>query len=193
MASRGEAIDIAHTRTLLDECLRGDQSAWRALFDANFDFVHRVARRLGTPSEEVDDVCQEVFVVAFRKLPQFVSGRFTTWLYRITANIVSHKHRTRRVRRRLSEIFLREPEPAPSPERDVEKRELERAVGRVLEAMSDKKREVFVLYELEGLSGQEIAERVGIDTNAVWVRLHHARKEFARLAHKKGLGAWRER
>jgi RNA polymerase sigma-70 factor (ECF subfamily) len=50
--------------------------------------------------------------------------------------------------------------------------------------MGRKKREVFALYELEGCSGEEIAERVGCKLETVWTRLHYARKDFARLVKK---------
>jgi RNA polymerase sigma-70 factor (ECF subfamily) len=57
----------------------------------------------------------------------------------------------------------------------------------VLERMSPKKREVFALFELEGLSGDEISERIGVPVNTVWTRLHHARKDFLDIAKKLGV------
>ena len=51
----------------------------------------------------------------------------------------------------------------------------------VIAKLPPKQREVFVLYELEGLEGRAIAEMVGAPTNTVWTRLHHARKRFATL------------
>ncbi len=188
--SGARAKDIAEAPALVHECRQGSQAAWRALFDAHFDFVQRVARRLGTPDAEVDDVCQEAFWVAFRKLEQFSHGRFSTWLYRITANIVSDRHRRRRFRERLAQLVGRaEPPPTPSgADRRLEQQEAAAMVNRVLAAMSPKRREVLALFELEGLSGPEIAERVGCKVETVWVHLHKARKDFARIARKKG---WR--
>jgi len=52
--------------------------------------------------------------------------------------------------------------------------------------MAPKKREVFALFELEGLSGDEIAERLGCPVNTVWTRLHHARAEFVKVARRLG-------
>ena len=49
--------------------------------------------------------------------------------------------------------------------------------------------EVFALFELEGLTGEEIAERIGCKVDTVWTRLYYARKEFAKLAERRGLGA----
>ena len=161
----------------------------RSSNDRHFGFVYRVARRLGTPASELDDVCQETFLVAFRKLGDYGEGRFTTWLFRITANLVSERHRKRRVRATLSSWFglgagadqLARP---ILPDAALLAREAEAIVSRVLERMAPKKREVLALFELEGLSGEEIAEHVGCRVETVWTRLHYARKDFERLASK---------
>jgi RNA polymerase sigma-70 factor, ECF subfamily len=174
----------------LARCRAGDGSAWKALHDAHFAFVWKIARRLGTPPEELEDVCQEAFLVAFRKLPDFHAGQLTTWLYRITANIVSVRHRRRKVRRAFRALFgPTEQDPATfrTPLQDAEAREAEAQVARVLEQMAPKKREVFALFELEGLRGEEIADRLGCKVATVWTRLHHARKDFERLARKQGV------
>jgi RNA polymerase sigma-70 factor (ECF subfamily) len=189
--AREQALEIAQPAPLLARCRQGDQRAWRQLFDAHFDFVRRVTRHLGTPEGELDDVCQECFLVVFRRLESFSEGRFTTWLYRIVANVVSHRHRRRRLRRALLDLVGREmPDQARSTapqERALERHEAEVATSRILECMSPKKREVFALYEIEGLSGHEIAERLGCPRETVRTRLHYARKEFFRVARKLGL------
>jgi RNA polymerase sigma-70 factor (ECF subfamily) len=181
---RAEATEMTGEGELLDRCRSGDVAAWRRLYDAHFDFAYRVARRLGTPVEELEDVCQEAFLVAFRKLDEFREGRFTTWLYRIAANVASDRHRRRRVRRAFASMWGggHEVEPGPrTPEREYESAEAEALVSRILERMAPKKREVFALFELEGLSGEEVAERVGCKVATVWTRLFHARKEFEQL------------
>jgi RNA polymerase sigma-70 factor (ECF subfamily) len=172
---------------VLERCRARDESAWKELYDAHFDFVFRVARRLGTPAEEAEDVVHDVFVVVYRKLDSFQEGRLTTWLYRIAANVVSDRHRRRRVRTAFSKLGLWiGAAPEETPERIAERSSAQRAVERVLERMAPKKREVFALFELEGLSGDEIAERLGCPTNTVWTRLHHARKEFIEIARRLG-------
>jgi RNA polymerase sigma-70 factor, ECF subfamily len=174
---------------LVERCRVRDESAWRELYDANFDFVHRVAYRLGTPPSELDDVVQDVFTIAYRRLDQFESGRFSTWLYRICANVVSSRHRHRRVRRMFAAWlpWVASPEPGEEPDRALERGDAERSVQLVLERMSPKKREVLVLFELEALPAREIAERLGCPENTVFTRLHHARREFKELAQRLGL------
>jgi len=178
-----EAAETTGEGELLDLCRSGDVAAWRRLYDAHFDFVYRVARRLGTPVDELEDVCQETFLVAFRKLDQFQEGKLSTWLYRIAANVASDRHRRRRVRRTFAALWGggREEPTARTPEREYESAEAEALVSRILERMAPKKREVFALFEVEGLSGEEVAERVGCKLATVWTRLFHARKEFEAL------------
>lgn len=183
-----QAAEIAPDFELLARCRAGDAAAWRSIYDAHFSFLERVSRRLGTPDAELDDVVQETFIIAFRKLRSFEGGRFSTWLYRIAANVISGRHRRRRIRDAFSSLFGASEQPsAPSPDRVYESREAQAQVAEVLAAMPFKKREVFALYELEGLSGDEIAERLGCKVDTVWTRLHYARKDFERIARKRGL------
>jgi RNA polymerase sigma-70 factor, ECF subfamily len=184
----GAALQIDSDLALLQRCKEGDGPAWRQLYDAHFEFVERICRRLGTPDSELDDVAQDIFLIAYRRLSDFREGRVTTWLYRIAANVVSSRHRRRRIRNALLGIFGRSP-PAPvrSADHDYDAAEAQAAVAQVLERMAPKKREVFALFELEGLSGEEIAERVGCKVETVWTRLHYARADFERIARKRRL------
>jgi RNA polymerase sigma-70 factor (ECF subfamily) len=173
---------------LLDRCRAGDSLAFEELFDEHFAFVRRVARNLGTPASELDDVVQEAFVVAFRRLDQFHEGRFTTWLYRITSHLVANRHRSRNVREAFGALFGREPTlHVTPPDAEVERKQAHATVAALLAGIGHKKREVFALYELEGLSGEEIAERLQCPVDTVWSRLHYARRDFERLARKRGL------
>lgn len=190
LSADGPAIEL-HSPDLLVRCRRGEERAWRALFREYYPFVHRVARRLGIPDDELDDVVQRTFLVVFRKLSAFQDGAFTTWLYRIVANVASEHHRRRRRRRGLLARVLRRTEPAESggrtPETELADRQARSAVDAILAEMSDKKRAVFVLYELEDLSGEQIAEIVGCKVETVWSRLHYARRDFAKLARRRHL------
>ena len=171
-------------------CRKGDRSAFRALYDRHFAKVHRTARVLGTPASELEDVTQETFTLAFQKLDRFQGGNFGHWLHRICANVVNDRHRKRRVRDAFRSLFgqgqVEEPDKAPGPELKTLRAESEAQVAFILSRMKPKHREVFALFELEGLSGDEISARVGCPVNTVWTRLHHARQDFVRIGTKRG-------
>ena len=173
---------------LVHAALAGDGRAFRALYEAHFGFVYRTCRRLGLSPPDAEDAAQETFLVASRRLRDFTGGRLTTWLFRIAANLVTARHRSRRVREALFALWGRPDEGEPDrPDAAFEAREAARGVAEVLARMAPKKREVFALFELEGLSGDEIALRVGCSVATVWTRLFHARKDFQRIAKKRGL------
>lgn len=168
----------------------GDAAAFRALYDAQFEFVFHTCRRLGLSESDSEDATQETFLIAHRKLSSFTEGKLSTWLFRIAAHLVTARHRRRRVREALSSFWQMPAEPHPPlPDEAVMARDAALRVGEVLARLSPKKREVFALYELEGLSGEEIAAVVGCSVATVWTRLHYARRDFMRVARERGLTA----
>jgi RNA polymerase sigma-70 factor (ECF subfamily) len=135
-------------------------------------------------------VTQEVFISAFSKLHQFEGGNFGHWLHRICASQVTDRHRRRRVREAFRHLFSSHPDEemdqGPAPDQHSERTEATRQVAEILSRMRPKHREVFALFELEGLSGEEISARVGCPVNTVWTRLHHARQQFVKIGRKRG-------
>lgn len=162
---------------------------WEAVYRAHAAAVARWAARLAGPTEDVEDLVHEVFLVVQARLPSFRGeGKLTTWLYRITVNVVRHQRRKNRLRRWLGLAPLVEPEAlGPAPDEQVAARQALRRVYVALEGLSERERRVLILHELEGLTGPEIAELEGVTPSAVWVRLHRARKHFAaRVAAQEG-------
>lgn len=144
--------------------------------------VARWAARLGGPLIEVEDVLQEVFVIAHRQLPTFRGdARVSTWLFAITRNVVRQKRERERVRRLLLSHFTG-PAPvlAPTQADDVERRESLALVYRALARLPEKHRTAFVLFEIEGLSGEEAAELTGTKVSTMRVWLMRARAQFAK-------------
>jgi RNA polymerase sigma-70 factor (ECF subfamily) len=158
------------------------------VYDEWFDEVCRWLAALGGPSADVEDLAQEVFLVVRRKLDGFDGGNLPGWLYRIAANTVSdHRRRAwfRRVVSRRSELPVETlVEERPGPDRRLEAEEARRTVHALLEKMSEKRRRAFVLFEIEGMSGDEIARLEGVPVATVWTRLHHARRDFVALVEK---------
>lgn len=129
------------------------------------------------PELDADDLVQELFVVALSKAQEF--SRATTpraWLYGVAVKLAFSRRRTARLRRffRLSEAA--HTSVVDSPARTVEQRDAQLRVARALDALTLAKREVFVLFELQGLPGEEIATALRIPLKTVWTRLFHARK-----------------
>jgi RNA polymerase sigma-70 factor (ECF subfamily) len=137
---------------------------------------------------ELDDLVQEVFVIAFRGMERFRGdSKLSTWLYRICVNVALGRLRTKA--RKPPPIPMAEPiEPsaddadAPeTPERLMLRREEIARVYRALDRLSPKKRVVIVLHEIEGLDIREIAAIVRAPLVTVRTRLHYARKEFYKI------------
>jgi RNA polymerase sigma-70 factor (ECF subfamily) len=112
----------------------------------------------------------------------------TTWLYGITLNVVRRARRRARIKRLFERNESAEREEAVATLDRAEVSEAHRLAYAVLEKLSQKHREVFVLSEFEGLSCEEIARIADCKVETVWSRLHYARKEFAERLRKRGLG-----
>jgi RNA polymerase sigma-70 factor (ECF subfamily) len=155
--------------------------------------VGRWAARLGGPAIEVDDVVQEVFLVAKRRLSLFRpdGGTVTTWLFRTTERIVKAARRKHKVRRLLGwPASVAPPGNAaarPIPSDALERRQEIQGVYQVLDRLPDRQRRVLILFELEELSTAEIAELVGVRVGTVRVWLFRARAAF--LQHHDQLTA----
>ncbi len=154
-----------------------------ALYRAHAQTVARWAARLGGPSAEVEDLVQEVFLTAHRNLASFRGeAKITTWLFRITQNTVRHRRRKEWLRRFLGstaeDVAARLPSARPTPVEALERRQAEALVYQALEGVGDKYRTAFILFELEGLSGEEVAALTGQKVATVWVWLHRARAHF---------------
>lgn len=168
-------------------CRAGDRNARGEFFRVYRGDVARVTGRiLGNPAD-AEDAVQDAFVEIFRSLPSFRGdSRLTTWLYRIATNVALQKLRRRR--RSREDVAAAPDEPTHhTPEREAAAREAARHVHRLLDQLSDKKRIVFVLHEIEGMDAPEIARVVGSNALTVRTRLHYARKEFYRLAQQDRL------
>jgi RNA polymerase sigma-70 factor (ECF subfamily) len=151
------------------------------IYREHFAFVYRRAARLAGPGIDAEDLAQEVFLIAERKLATYDgSSLISSWLYGITLNVVRAARRRERLRRLFQARVAMAPE---SPVCSIDRAELleaHRIAYQILDQLSAKKREVFILAEFEGLGCDEIAKLVGTKTATVWSRLHYARQEFSR-------------
>jgi RNA polymerase sigma-70 factor (ECF subfamily) len=147
--------------------------------------VERWVQRLVGPGGDVEDLIHDVFVVALRRRAEFrgeASPR--TWLFRITHHVVRSRRRRDLVRRLLLVRHgpaLQSP-PAPGTALEhIERREQCVQLYAALDRLPEDYRTALILYELEGLSGAEVAELVGVDVGTLWVRLHRGRARLLAL------------
>jgi RNA polymerase sigma-70 factor (ECF subfamily) len=159
--------------------------AFEAVYDGYFDFVWRSLRRLGVPLPRLDDAVQDVFLVVHRRLSEF-EQRSTpkTWLYGIVLRVA--KDHRRSIRRKEGAVDsapaeLLEALPdrkTPGPLERAETSQSIAVLNELLCEITEPKREVFVLAELEQMTGPEIAEALGTELTTVHSRLRAARMEF---------------
>src|SRR5262249_46431400 len=121
------------------------------------EFVWRVLRRMGVRDADVDDVCQEVFVVVHRKLADFEPrASVKSWLYGICVRTAAAHRRKAPVRREIPTEAPDEGATARGPDASYEGRQSLELLDRALDELDDDKREVFVLYEIEELAMPEV-------------------------------------
>ena len=170
---------------LIKRAAAGDAEAFRTIFQRHRQDVARLVYRMLPVTSDLDDVVQEVFVQVFRSLKDFRGqSKFTTWLHRVTVNVVLMHRRSARSRPVLTEEVpgdLVADRDQSLPDEDAERQERMRAFQRLLSRLADKKRVVFVLHELEGVSPAEIADIVGAPVLTVRTRLFYARRELEEM------------
>jgi RNA polymerase sigma-70 factor (ECF subfamily) len=158
------------------------------LYAEHAGFLGRVLVRLVGDGAHVDDLLQEIFVIAFRRRGTFDgSSAPRTWLYGIATRVaMRHRRGAGRWLRALAGLTA-EPrvETAAAPDADVERARASALVRDALDRIPFKQREVFALYELEELDGQQIAALLDIPIGTVWTRLHHARKRFEDVIRRR--------
>ena len=166
---------------LIARIARGELAALGELFDRHEPAVRRYLGRLGLSRGDTDDVVQSVFLEVVGSAARF-DRRFParSWLFGIATMLVRRHRRSalRQAARLLSWSHWKRQQIPRSPEDCYES---DQAFARFAEAfarLSAKKKEVFVLVVLEGMSGQQAAEILRIPLNTVWTRLHHARAEL---------------
>jgi RNA polymerase sigma-70 factor (ECF subfamily) len=174
----------------------GTCGTFRAVYDAHVRFVWRALLRLGVRESDLPDAVQDVFVVVHRKLPEFEGrSKMTTWLFAICARVASDRRQLARERHEtaVGDPALREgpaddPEGTLDPAVLVDRRRARALIDAILDRMPDEQRTVFALFELEGMSGDEIAELLDVPVGTVRSRLRLARTWF-----EQSLTRWQAR
>jgi len=152
------------------------------------DWLERVSRwvgRLGVRDSDRDDIVQDVFIIVHRRLAEFDGTNIAGWLYRITRRKARDYRRLAWLKhifsssRQISENML---STQRLPLNDLETKDKIELLERLLATLNEDQRAAFVLFEIEGKSGEEIAQLQQASLHTVRTRIHRARLKVRRLA-----------
>ena len=160
---------------LVRRARRGDVEAFEGLYRGHVGRIYAVSLRMVADPSLAEELTQEAFVRAWRKLSSFRgTSAFGTWLHRLAVNVVLDALRSRR---RWRERFSDEPPARPpvAPQKDpAGALDLERSIAR----LPPRARAVFVLHDIEGYKHREIARLLEVSVGACKAHLHRARRRL---------------
>ncbi len=177
-------VDQTDLDELIDPARKGDRAAFDEIVRRTYDDTYTLAYRLTGDPDDAGDVAQEAYIRAYRHLRRFRGdARFTTWLYRITANCAATYmgRRKRDQHDELSDDSAIDASPDNDPELRADAAALRAEVQAALRRLPERLRAVVVLRDVYDLSHRAIAEELGITETAAKVRLHRARRRLREL------------
>jgi len=178
---------------LVERWQRGDPRAFTDLFRTYRKLVYGVLYKLMPGDPELEDVVQSAFLEVFRSLDSFEGrSKLSSWVARVALHVGYHHLRRKRsrpaqYRTEPMDATMLDPSVHADPSLGPERREAVQRVQEILSMLSPKKREVFILNDLQGLPQEQVAEVVGTSVATVRTRLFYARREFWRRAASDGV------
>jgi RNA polymerase sigma-70 factor (ECF subfamily) len=159
---------------------KGSLADVRRLYSAHASELRLALARLSGRGIDCDDLLQEVFVVAMRKMNDLAQARSErAWLYGVALKLAAGQRRRLRVRTFFGLDSATELQSVESPARTLEQKEASLLLQAALDSLPAAKRDVLVLFELQGLTGEEVAHALEVPLATVWTRLFHARKALS--------------
>lgn len=160
----------------------------RELFESHFSFVWRNLRRLGLDPNTADDAAQEVFLVVHRRFDSYDArwSSVETWLFGILLRVAKTHQRSWLRYERWLDRSRSSDEPDlrslhQTPEHEFGLKEKVQKLELILDQLSTKERELFVMVEIEQFSVAEAAEALGVNANTAYSRLRKARAKVSGL------------
>ena len=162
---------------LVARVLEGDVQSFELLMRRNNERLYRTIRSLVSDEDEVEELMQQAYVLAFTRLGQFSQGaHFSTWLLRIGLNeALQRLRRDRRWPRVAPEVLEEEPSMNATPEQGLARAQLNHLLEQLVDELPDSHRSVLVLREIQQLSTSEVAEVLGLGADNVKQRLSRAK------------------
>ena len=169
----------------------GDQAAFGELVRQYQKRVFALAARMCPTPELAEEAAQEAFLAAWQGLPFFRGdSAFATWLYRLTSNacvdLLRKENRHQGPSLDDEAVGAEVPDPAPTPEKAVEQKELRGQIEAGLRSLSPEHREVLILREIQQLSYDEIADVLSLDLGTVKSRINRGRRQLREFLLKQG-------
>jgi RNA polymerase sigma-70 factor (ECF subfamily) len=163
---------------VIEACRRGDQDAFRALFETYQDKVYSIALRYSGERAAALDIAQDVFVKLLSSLKDFRGDAgFESWLYRLVVNrCLDHHRRSRRIRLLMEDVLHLFTSSRETALHNLLRIEIEAQVQRGIAKLAPEQRMVVVLRYTEGLSYEEIAGILGCSQGTIASRLNRAHK-----------------
>ena len=152
------------------------------LVSDHLPFIWRSLRRFGVPPAEVDDAAQRVFLIASERLASIKLGSERSFLTAVALRVAAHTRRAQQRRDAAHQRFVEYQSISHAPEGFVRQTEARELLDRILNKMPDDLRSVFVLFELEELTIDEVAELLSLPRGTVATRLRRARMVFHDVA-----------
>jgi RNA polymerase sigma-70 factor, ECF subfamily len=168
-----------------DEASDADERMRRFVVE-HYDFVWRVLRRLGVPVSVAEDATQDVFIVVDRKARASWPEKEKSYLFAIALRVAAERRRAEHAQPEhlTAEAWAEIQDAAPGPDVTLDDRRARAVVDEILDLLPFEQRVVFVLFELEDMTMQEIAEALAIPSGTVASRLRLGRKAFRQAVRR---------
>lgn len=166
---------------LVDRAIHGDSPAFETLVAPHIPSVRRIAFAFCHQRDSADEIAQEALLKAYRSLKTFRGGNLGPWIYSVTRSVCHDWYRQQRSRGRLTEVELNEEqdlEPSDSPETLLGERSQNEKLWAAIRSLDPKFRVPLVLFEIEGLSYEEVARIESAPIGTIRSRLSRARKQL---------------
>jgi RNA polymerase sigma-70 factor, ECF subfamily len=186
MSVDSAAAQPATPDSLIEQCLSGDQAAWETVVRQNWRKVFNVAYKFVGKHDEAEDLTQDIFLKIFKALASFDRrANFQTWIISISRNLcIDHYRSVRKERQTIArEVDAGDLQPMSSdrgPYAAAEHQDLRLLLRQSLQMLPVTLRTAVVLRDLQELSYQEIADRLGLPEGTVKSRINRGRLELAR-------------
>lgn len=163
---------------------QGDDEAFKQLIEKHIGTVERFAFQLGVHHSEVEDVTQEVFIKVYRFMHKYNRGKFTTWLYAITLNVVKDFYRAKKSdERKMNALKLSRQQDFYMPSHFDEEA---KTLHEYIQTLDHKYKVPVILHYFHDQTFQEIAEVLGVSEGAIKTRMMRARQQLKAKFEKVG-------